>query len=93
MNDYLLVEKEKITEISFPNLDVISELKDRSLRTQKIHRATSLGNIENYKVHIIFQDQESVKKVYTTIWAHTQENIVLKKGIIIPVNRIVDIQF
>ena len=93
MNNYLLVEKEIISTITFPNDDVIKDEREKKERSLKIYRATSLGNIENQKVYIIFQDSDSIKRVFTTIWAHTQEKIVLKKGVMIPVNRIVDIRF
>ena len=90
---YQLIEKEKIQEFSFPQGDVLSSEKERKALYSKIHRATSLGNIENHKVFIFFEDRMGLKKVFTTIWAQTREKIVLKKGIFIPVNRIYDIRF
>ena len=93
MTDYQLIEKEKVTGLTFPVNDVIADETERKLRSIKIHRATSLGNIESIKVYILFEDEAGLKRVFTTIWAQTHEKIVLKKGIFIPVNRILDIRF
>ena len=93
MKEFLLIEKETIDGIQFPDGDVLRSTEARQARALKIHRATNLGNIENYKVHILFEDGDSKKKVFTTIWAQTHEKVVLKKGVAIPVKRILDIQF
>ncbi|MCT4622605.1 MAG: hypothetical protein N4A46_03200 [Schleiferiaceae bacterium] len=93
MSDFQLVEKEWIQDSSFPQKDVLSSSQEKQKLAQKIHRATSLGNIENHKVFILFEDGKGLKKVFTTIWAQTREKIVLKRGLSIPVNRIYDIRF
>ena len=50
-----------------------------------------LGNIHRVKMKITFEDDECTKQVRTTIWAVGDKNIVLKKGVIIPIHRIIDI--
>ena len=90
---YQLIAKEKIEEFSFPKREVLSSDKERKSLYSKIHRATSLGNIENHKVFIFFEDRGGLKKVFTTIWAQTKEKVILKKGLMIPVHRIYDIRF
>jgi uncharacterized protein (UPF0248 family) len=90
---YQLVTKEKIKGFSFPEFDVLSSEEEKKSLYSKIHRATSLGNIENHKVYIYFEDRGGLKKVFTTIWAQTKEKVILKKGLVIPVNRIYDIRF
>ena len=93
MITYQLLDKKKIDKFSFPKRDVLSSEKEKKSLYSKIHRATSLGNIENHKVFIFFEDRGGLKKVFTTIWAQTKEKVVLKKGLYIPVNRIHDIRF
>ena len=93
MTDYQLIDKEIIADLAFPGNDVLNKPDEIRELSAKIHRATSLGNIENTKVMILFIDKERYKKVFTTIWAQTKKKIVLKKGLFIPVNRIVDIRF
>ncbi len=93
MMTYQLIDKERIDKFSFPKRDVLSSEKEKKSLYLKIHRATSLGNIENHKVFIFFEDKGGPKKVFTTIWAQTKEKVVLKRGLFIPVNRIHDIRF
>ena len=93
METYELIDKEWIKDISFPIKNVITSETERKKLSSKIYRATSLGNIENHKVVILFEDNSGPKKVFTTIWAQTREKIILKKGVAIPINRIYDIRF
>lgn len=89
--EYPVVDRESLESISFPSEEVLEDVRARQERSSRIHRATSLGNLELKKVMIVFDDGRGIKKVHTTIWAQTFEKIVLKDGIIIPVHRIVDI--
>lgn len=50
-----------------------------------------LGNIHHQKIRIVFQDDEGVKEVRTTIWAADDRFIVLKKGVSIPVDRVIEL--
>lgn len=54
-------------------------------------RAMLLGNIAKSKVKIIFQTKEGVRQVHTTVWATTQDDIVLKGGRSIPMAAIINI--
>lgn len=89
----VLIEKEAIHLLQFPNTDVLDETSERSIREFDLQQATKLGNIEKHKVEIIFEDAQGMKKVKTTIWATTQNNIVLKSGVIIPINRVYRVKF
>lgn len=88
----ILVEKEHISTLSFPSepLDLpkskIDELK------HKLNRHMILGNLYHSKCRIVFKDNESIKEVRTTIWAVGDKNIVLKRGVVIPLGRIIDIK-
>lgn len=88
-----LIEKEEVGGLIFPQREVLSNDEQIRERYQKIHRATSLGNLEKYKVSIIFEDTEGLKKISTTIWAQTEKKIILKGGNSIPVQRIWDIVY
>lgn len=57
-------------------------------RITVLHHATSLGNLDQHKVNILFEDNEGVKRVNTTIWALTGNRIILKNNRSIPINRI-----
>ena len=87
------VAKENITQLTFPKSDVLhSELK-QSERKRRVVRAMKLGNNKKFKVKIIFEDLDGLKKVETTIWGVTEKNIILKQGTLIPIERIHEIKF
>lgn len=85
---YLDIPKEEVAGLRFPADDVIRDSSAWKDRAEKLHRATSLGNIEKHKVSILFEDDRGLKRVITTIWALTEKMILLKGGVGIPVNRI-----
>ncbi len=87
-----LVEKEDVSSLAFPHEDVLKKAVDIKLRTAEINRAISLGNLEHHKVKIYFQDQLGKKYVDTTIWAVTEDAIVLKQNVVIPTSRIIKIE-
>jgi len=56
-------------------------------------KATRLGNVLRNKVKIVFEDALGIKAVETTVWATTERNIALKGGTIIPIHRILEVNF
>jgi len=88
-----LVQKEIIAYLHFPKEDVLTAKNDQKLRQQKLDKATTVGNIDHTKVRIIFEDIHGLKMTDTTIWATTENNVILKRGVVIPIHRIHDIQF
>jgi hypothetical protein len=88
-NNPVLIEKERIPELSFKLPVKIEQSKD--LETKLIN-AMKLGNLHHGKVAIIFRDDEGLKRVETTIWATGSKYICLKGGMWLPVSRIVDVK-
>uniref|UniRef100_UPI00404B585D hypothetical protein n=1 Tax=Flavobacterium sp. TaxID=239 RepID=UPI00404B585D len=86
--EYELVDKESIASLHFPNEEVLQEIDAINQRKQDLDRALSLGNLEHLKIKIYFQDAISYKMVETTIWGVTDNRVILKQGVVIPVNRI-----
>lgn len=84
-----LVEKEVISTLSFKDKSLVDQHPD--LRNQ-LKNATRLGNGYHTKVSIVFQDDESLKRVDTTIWAHGNKYICLKGGTWLPVSRILEVK-
>jgi hypothetical protein len=82
------VAKEAIPQLTFPKegLGINQDELKRNLT-----RATTIGNTQKGKVKIYFEDSDGLKVTSTTIWAVTKNDIVLKKGVNIPINRIVRI--
>jgi len=86
--EYQLIDKESVKSLSFPSNEVLLDENDIKQRKQDLARAMSLGNLEHVKIKIYFEDSQGFKFVETTVWGVTDERIILKQGVIIPVNRI-----
>ncbi|MBL4658046.1 MAG: hypothetical protein JKX73_08615, partial [Flavobacteriales bacterium] len=87
------IEKEEVSELTFPRGDVIGTTAKRVSRSSKVLQAMRLGNLSHFKVKIIFEDDQDVKVVNTTIWSVTEKMLVLKAGIMIPVHRVHSVKF
>ena len=84
-----LIEKEIISSLSFnSNL----KIEQHPMLIEQIKEATKLGNSYRRKVSILFQDDQGLKRVDTTIWANGAKYICLKGGVWIPINRIVEVR-
>jgi hypothetical protein len=88
MKKFETVEKEYIRSLRFPKNDVLEDREAITMRNSDLNRALALGNLEHGKTKIFFEDNQSTKMVETTIWAVTDNQIILKQGIRIPINRI-----
>lgn len=86
--NFEIVEKESIFSLKFPTAEVLQDTYAIHQRTIDLLRAMYLGNIEHSKIKIFFEDNISTKMVETTIWAVTDRSVILKRGVGIPINRI-----
>jgi hypothetical protein len=86
----VLIEKETIKDLTFK---LPLEVDQQENLHNKLEEATRLGNGYRTKVNIIFQDDEGLKRVNTTVWAKGQKFICLKGGMWIPINHIVELKF
>lgn len=87
-----LVEKELVSSFHFPENGVLENEEDKKLLKRELDRAISLGNVEHLKVKIFFADDKGEKVVNTTIWAITDNAILLKKNVVIPIRRIIKLE-
>lgn len=90
-NHPLNVKKEDISGLKFPEEEVLRTKDDIKIRMANLDRALKLGNLEHNKIKIIFEDSEGIKQVETTVWGVTDNRIILKQGIVIPIMRIHEI--
>ncbi len=86
--DYEMIEKEAILSLHFPDSEVLQAKEEMIQRDSDLDRALSLGNLEHSKIRIYFEDDTSKKMVETTIWGVTDKRVILKQGVVIPINRI-----
>jgi hypothetical protein len=82
------IEKENISGLKFPNADVLLDDEKINDRTADLNRALSLGNLEQTKIKIYFEDSISLKMVETTVWGVTDKRVILKQGVVIPIHRV-----
>lgn len=83
-----LIEKENIPALHFDYSEVLQSESARKERRAQLDRAISLGNLEHYKVKIYFSDDTGDKVVHTTIWGITDDAILLKQNVILPIHKI-----
>jgi len=84
-----LIEKEIIPTLKFNDKSTVEQHPDL---LNQIEKATILGNSHRTKVSIFFKDDESVKRVETTIWAAGTKFICLKGGVWIPISRLLEVK-
>ena len=61
-------------------------------RMSSLEKALKLGNNEQHKIKIIFEDDTNKKQVETTVWGLTDKQVILKQGISIPIHRIIEVK-
>jgi hypothetical protein len=82
------IEKENISSLRFPNVEVLDDKEKIKERMSDLNRALALGNLEQTKIKIFFEDDNSCKMVETTVWGVTDKRVILKQGVVIPINRV-----
>ncbi len=87
------IDKEAISGLRFPKEDILVEADEIKLRSADLQRALSLGNLEYTKIKIYFADDTSSKVVDTTVWGLTDKRVILKQGVVIPINRVFRVKF
>lgn len=83
-----MIEKENISGLKFPTEDVLKDKESIAERQTELNRALALGNLEHTKIKIYFEDDTSRKLVETTVWGVTDKRVILKQGVVIPINRV-----
>jgi hypothetical protein len=87
-----MIEKEFVPFLTFESGDVLRDESMKIQRTILLHTAMLLGNCFKDKVTIVFKSQEGINSVKTTVWAATDNNVVLKGGTMLPVKSILDVK-
>lgn len=82
------IEKEEINNLHFAHDEVLLDKKEKVVRNRNLNRGLILGNAFHTKVRIIFETNETLFQVETTIWGLGQDFVLLKQGTFIPRQRI-----
>jgi uncharacterized protein (UPF0248 family) len=88
-----VINKEDVPNYQFISYDVLDDVAARAQRKADLEKAMVLGNGAQVKISIVFLTTDGLKKVETTVWAATDEAIMLKGGVSIPVHCIKEIRF
>lgn len=93
-NTIVKIDKLDIKNLKFGQNDVLQDedISKKQDRWHNIQRGMMLGN--NYKVgvKIIFKNaQNEVFETEATIWGATENNIMLKNNVLIPVRAILEV--
>lgn len=91
-NTPVRIEKENISNLKFPETEVLKSKEDILTRARNLERALKLGNLQHSKIKIVFEDIQGIKQVETTIWGVTDKRIILKHGVLIPIHCIHEIK-
>ena len=87
------IEKENISNLNFPEAEVLQSVEGIKKRSDKITQAIGAGNVAQFKVMIFFEDDQEIREVETTIWNRDNSGVYLKNSIVIPIHRIHKIKF
>lgn len=94
MENINYVQKEHLQDMHFLKSEVLVEKNLRQKRHFDLHRAMILSNNEHIKATILFKTEEHFfYKVEATIWAVTEDYILLKGGMFIPIRSIVELEY
>lgn len=85
------IEKENIPWLEFHNHEVLMLDSQIKYRQYLLHRAMLLGNNDHTKVKMIFECDQGLYKVETTVWATTDDYVLLKGGVYLPIKSILDV--
>ena len=86
------IEKESISRLTFLDEEVLTTDFERNMRSRNLFRAMILGNTYKMKAKITFSSNDAINQVHTTIWATTEKYVILKRGVVIPISSILDIE-
>ncbi|TAH42611.1 MAG: hypothetical protein EYC69_05080 [Bacteroidetes bacterium] len=89
----IAVQKEDIPGLKFRNISAEKDANFHSNLRSDLHRALLLGNASHQKVKIIFETSEGRMVTDTTVWNLTENYIILKGNVDIPIHSILGIDF
>lgn len=92
MQTAIKIDKEHISSLRFGKEEVLQSHDRIRMRLFDLERSQTLGNLLQTKVRLMFQSSDSqIYEVYTTVWAVGSQFVLLKGGITLPINSIIQI--
>jgi len=87
------IERAKLVALHWSKKDVLPSPEGRLKRMQRLRHGAFLGNLEEKKVRIYMHAKEGDYCVCTTVWACTEDWLVFKDGIKVPVSCVTEVDF
>lgn len=89
-----LIEKEELNGLRFSNEPIVTDNFQRKLLMHDLNRALLLGNLYRSKVCLVFKTKKQrLHRVETTVWAVTENYVLLKGNRFLPINAILRVEF
>ncbi len=83
-----------IAKEEIPSLKIVPAFVDQTAHwNRELDYAVRLGNEMKGKTTITFETTRGPQTVETTIWSHTEDCLMLKGGLTLPLNSIITIHF
>lgn len=87
-----VIPKEEVAKFKFVSDDVLPTEGEREERFKKLEKAMLLGNGYKTKVKITFETIEGIRKVETTVWEASEDQLLIKGDTMIPIHAILDVE-
>lgn len=87
-----IIEKESVATMRFVGHEVLSDKQEIILRRNKLVQAMTLGNLYKVKCKIFFHTEDGSNVVETTLWAVTDNHVMIKGGLVIPIHCIYSVE-
>ena len=85
------MEATELIKVSFKNDNNFYVQEQIKMKDQKLYMAMLMGNNYYNNVRIIFNTEEGESEIVSRVWARTDKFIVLRGGVFIPLNSVIDI--
>lgn len=87
-----VIPKEEVAKFKFVAEDVLKTDEERKERLGKLEKAMLLGNGYKTKVKITFETMEGARKVETTVWEASEDQLLIKGDTLIPIHAILEVE-
>lgn len=90
--ELIKVNKYDLNNVNFKKTDVLQAPEEIELRRENLNRGLALGNLYKGATTLRFETINGVAmETEATIWAVTENNVILKSNISIPINSIFEV--
>lgn len=85
------IEQRYMLKVAFKNDTTMCIEEAAKSKNQKVYMAMLMGNHNCDNVRILFNTEDGERELSSRIWALTDKYIVLKGGMFIPIEAVIDI--